>query len=90
MEKVIQVKKLFNSQKWAKDAGYALFVGTGVLCIVSFLCMSLVALSRVKIENLEIQSAAFYKSLNDRNERIISDWKNHSENEEELKSFETN
>ncbi|WP_294429787.1 hypothetical protein [uncultured Treponema sp.] len=83
-------KTLFRgNKKIAKDAGYALFVGMGVLCIVSFFFMTLVALSRMKLENLEIQSTVFYSSMKERNERVLAEWKNYPETDEELKTFET-
>lgn len=67
--------KLLIQKKIAKDAGYALFLGTGVLCILSFLSLSALALARFKIERLSIQSTSFYSRLSNENEQILAEWK---------------
>ena len=66
MEKTIQIKGV--KSKVAKDAGYALFLGTGVLCVLSFLSLSVLALSK--------QSRSFYSELGSENEKVLSEWNN--------------
>ena len=74
MEKTIQIKEV--KSKVAKDAGYALFLGTGVLCLLSFLSLSVLALSKAKLDSLDRQSRSFYSELCSENEKVLSEWNN--------------
>lgn len=58
------------------SAGYALFLGTSLLCALSLLCMALLALSRSRLNALEKQSGLFYAELQERNEILLSEWGN--------------
>ena len=70
------------------DAGYALFIGTGVLCILSFFCLSVVAFSRGKLENIDRQRNAFYSRMTSENESVAAEWENIADKEVNF-SFET-
>ena len=62
-----------------KNAGYALFLGAGVLCMFSFLSLSVLALSRSKLDSLDRQRISFYSSLDSENEKVLSEWNNENQ-----------
>ena len=72
MKRAVQIKRDIA----IKDAGYVFFIATGLLCVISFLFLTFVAFARGSLENLELQSAAFYKELESENGQILSDWNN--------------
>ncbi len=74
MEKTILIEG-----KAKKDAGYALFLGAGVLCMLSFLSLSVLALSRSKLDSLDRQRISFYSSLDSENEKVLSEWNNENQ-----------
>lgn len=84
MEKRMLIKK----RRFSKDAAYALFLGTGVLCILSFLSLSALALARFKLDQLGTQSQKFYGRLHSDNEKVLAEWKNLSPESEGEKSGE--
>ena len=70
MEKTVS----FRKESFARDAGYALFLGTGVLCLLSFLTLTAVALARTRLDSLERQSKSFYAALKTENEKTLEEW----------------
>ncbi len=73
------MKKTIRIDFKARNAGYALFIAAGFLCLLSFLVLSLLALSKARLENIERQSRSFYSELHHENEKLLSEWKNENQ-----------
>ncbi|MBQ9205880.1 MAG: hypothetical protein IJ158_04120 [Treponema sp.] len=58
------------------DAGYAIFVATGLLCVLSFVSMGFLALARTKLDFVEKESARFSAKCAEENEAILREWSN--------------
>lgn len=58
------------------SSAYALFLGSGVLLLLSALTLSFLRFARVRNAGVEKQEKAFQSALDEKNERILSEWKN--------------
>ncbi|MCR4822053.1 MAG: hypothetical protein K5873_04165 [Treponema sp.] len=71
-EKKLRLKKISAIE----NAGYAVFMASGILCILSFLLLSFLALSRTKLSALEREEKIFYQRLEEENLECLERWKN--------------
>lgn len=69
-------RRRFMKRRYAVEAGYAFFMGAGILFLVSVTFISAAALFRSKTESLSRMQSNFYDRNKAENERILADWGN--------------
>ncbi|MBQ4379328.1 MAG: hypothetical protein II821_09055 [Treponema sp.] len=63
------------------EEGYALFIGSVLLFLLSVSFISAAAFFRAKAENLEKVRSVFLRELENENQKLLAEWKNNSDKE---------
>lgn len=66
--------------KKSLSAGYALFLSVALLSAISLLCLSALTFSRTREVSALAKEKRFYADLNEKNEALLSEWRNEHEN----------